>query len=250
MIIDTETKRKLREMNASDLLDAFERLDERTTAPMSHTEVVRLAVDNAHSGHMDAKIQRLVKRAGLRYPQADLRTIDLVEERRLDRSVIAGLDAGNYLEQRLNVVFQGATGSGKSHLLCALAKSACRVRYRAVYVRMPDLAEQVTVASNKPGGAPKLVRKYATYNLLAIDEWLVDKPDEPFKRFLLELMELRYDTVSTAFATQLATKEWHRQLGGDAIADAILDRIVHNAVWINTGEYNMRQRHGQAMLDN
>ena len=54
MIIDTETKRKLREMNASDLLDAFERLDERTTAPMSHTEVVRLAVDNAHSGHMDA----------------------------------------------------------------------------------------------------------------------------------------------------------------------------------------------------
>lgn len=68
MIIDTETKRKLREMNASDLLDAFERLDERTTAPMSHTEVVRLAVDNAHSGHMDAKIQRLVKRAGLRYP--------------------------------------------------------------------------------------------------------------------------------------------------------------------------------------
>ena len=106
MIIDTETKRKLREMNASDLLDAFERLDERTTAPMSHTEVVRLAVDNAHSGHMDAKIQRLVKRAGLRYPQADLRTIDLVEERRLDRSGSAGLDAGNYLGLRLNVVFQ------------------------------------------------------------------------------------------------------------------------------------------------
>ncbi|MFR7431116.1 MAG: ATP-binding protein [Bifidobacterium bifidum] len=94
------------------------------------------------------------------------------------------------------------------------------------------------------------MRKYSTYNLLAIDEWLVDKPDEPFKRFLLELMELRYDTASTAFATQLATKEWHRQLGGDTIADAILDRIVHNTIWINTGEYNMRQRHGQTMLDN
>lgn len=249
MIIDTETKRKSRETNASDLLDALERLDEQTCAPLSHAEVVGLAVDNAHSGHMDAKIQRLVKRAGLRYPQADLRTIDLVEERRPDRSVIAGLDAGNYLEQRLNVVFQGATGSGKSHLLCALAKSARRARYRAVYVRMPNLAEQVTVASNKPGGVPKLVREYATYNLLTIDEWLDDKPDEPFKRFLLELMELRCDTVSTAFTTQLATKEWHRQLGGDTIADAILDRIVHNAIWINTGEYNMRQRHGQAMLD-
>lgn len=62
MIIDTETKRKLREMNATDLLDAFERLDEQTTMPLSHTEVIRLAVDSAHSGHMDARIQRLVKR--------------------------------------------------------------------------------------------------------------------------------------------------------------------------------------------
>ncbi|OZG63264.1 IstB-like ATP-binding protein [Bifidobacterium eulemuris] len=170
MIIDTETKRKLREMSAQDLLDAFERLDERTIVPLSHAETVRLAVDNAHSVHVDAKIQRLVKRAGLRYPQADLRSIDLVEKRGLDRSVLAGLDTGNHLEQRLNTVFQGATGSGKSHLLCALAKSACRARYRAIYIRLPDLAEQVTVAAGKPGGVPKLVRKYATYNLLAIDE--------------------------------------------------------------------------------
>ena len=99
------------------------------------------------------------------------------------------------------------------------------------------------------GGVPELVRKYSTYNLLAIDEWLVDKPDEPFKRFLLELMELRYDTASTASATQLATKEWHTRLGGDTIADAILDRIVHNTIWIDTSEYNMRQHHGQTMLE-
>lgn len=101
----------------------------------------------------------------------------------------------------------------------------------------------------KPGGPAKLVRKYSTYTLLAIDEWLVDKPDEQFRRFLLELMELRYDNASTAFATQLATKEWHSRLGGDTIADAILDRIVHNTVWIDTGEFNMRQRHGQSMLE-
>ena len=131
MIIDSETKRKLREMNAAELLDAFERLDERTVMPLNHAEVVGLAVDNAYGGYTDAKIQRLVKRAGLRYPQADLRTIDLAEERGLDRGVLAGLDAGNYLGQRLNVAFQGATGSGKSFLLCALVKSACRGRYRA-----------------------------------------------------------------------------------------------------------------------
>ncbi len=136
MIIDSETKRKLREMNAAELLDAFERLDERTVMPLNHAEVVGLAVDNAYGGYTDAKIQRLVKRAGLRYPQADLRTIDLAEERGLDRGVLAGLDAGNYLGQRLNVAFQGATGSGKSFLLCALVKSACRGRYRACYIRI------------------------------------------------------------------------------------------------------------------
>ena len=100
------------------------------------------------------------------------------------------------------------------------------------------------MAADKPGGVPKLVRRYSTYNLLAIDEWLVDKPDEPFKRFPPGLMELRYDTAGTAFATQPATKEWHNRLGGDTIADAILDRIVHNTIWIDTGEYNMRQHHG------
>lgn len=71
MIIDSETKRKLREMNAAELLDAFERLDERTVMPLNHAEVVGLAVDNAYGGYTDAKIQRLVKRAGLRYPQAN-----------------------------------------------------------------------------------------------------------------------------------------------------------------------------------
>ncbi len=248
IIIDSGTKRKLREMT-SELLEAFERLDERTVMPLSHAEVVGLAVDNAYGGYADAKIQRLVKRAGLRYPQADPRTIDLAEERGLDRGVLAGLDAGNYLGQRLNVAFQGATGSGKPFLLCALVKSACRGRYRACYARMPDLAEQVEAAALKPGGPAKLVRKYSAYTLLAIDEWLVDKPDERFGRFLLELMDLRYDNASTAFATQSATKEWHSRLGGDTIADAILDRIVHNTVWIDTGEFNMRQRHGQSMLE-
>ena len=68
----------------------------------------------------------------------------------------------------------------------------------------------------------------------------VIKPDERFRRFLLELMELRYDNASTAFATQLATKEWHGRLGGNASADAILDHIAHNPVWIDTGEFNMR----------
>lgn len=130
-----------------------------------------------------------------------------------------------------------------------VTESACRGRYRACCVRMPDLAEQVEAAAPKPGDPAKLVRKYSAYTLLAIDGWLVDKPDERFRRFLLELMELRYDNAGTVFATQLATRERHGRPGGGTIAAAILDRIVHDTVWIDTGEFNMRQRHGQPMLE-
>lgn len=77
----------------------------------------------------------------------------------------------------------------------------------------------------------------------------MDRLDERFGRFPLELMELRHDDASTAFTTQLAIREWRSRLGGDTIADAVLDRIVHNTAWIDTGEFNMRQRHGRSMLE-
>lgn len=108
---------------------------------------------------------------------------------------------------------------------------------------MPDLAEQLDTAANKPAGVHKLIRKYANYTLLVLDEWLLDKPDERMRSFLLEVMELRYDTASTVFCTQYPVKDWHQRLGGDVTADAITDRIIHNGITIGTGDYNMRQHH-------
>lgn len=96
----------------------------------------------------------------------------------------------------------------------------------------------------------KLIRKYSTYPLLVLDEWLLDKPDERMRPFLLEIMENRYDTAGTVFATQYQVKDWHQRLGADATADAIMDRIVHNAITINTGDYNMRQHHAHQTSNN
>lgn len=107
---------------------------------------------------------------------------------------------------------------------------------------MPDLAEQLDTAAGKPAGIRKLIRKYGAYTLLVLDEWLLDRPDERMRSFLLEVMENRYDNVSTVFCTQYPVKDWHGRLGGDVTADAIMDRIVHNAITIGTGEYNMRRR--------
>lgn len=228
-------------MGAGDLLSALEAQDDTLTIGLPFAERVRLAVDDAHTTFNDTKITGLVRRAGLRYPDADLRRLDLVEERGLDRSIIAELSTCSFVTAQRNVVFQGFTGSGKSYLGSALARQACQHRIRAHVIRMPELEEAWTLARDKPMGVSKFLRKYAAFTLLVLDEWLLDPPEEATRTMLLELMERRYDTGSTVFCTQYPMKDWHHRLGGGVHADAIMDRIVHTAIWINTGTTNMRE---------
>ncbi|RCS81238.1 ATP-binding protein [Brachybacterium alimentarium] len=239
--LDAHTKHKLREMGASSLLEALEGQDDTLALGMAFEERIQLAVDDAHATFTNAKVEGLIRRAGLRYPDADLRLVDRVEERGLDRGVLAQLRTCSFVQRRQNVVFQGFTGSGKSYLGSALAKSACQHRYRAHYIRMPDLEESWAAAQDKPGGREKWLRKYSTFTVLVIDEWLLDETSDEIRSMLLELLERRYDAVSTVFCTQYAKKDWHQRLGSGVHADAIMDRIVHNTIWITTGEMNMRE---------
>jgi DNA replication protein DnaC len=144
----------------------------------------------------------------------------------------------------LFAVFQGLTGSGKSYLGSALAKQACQNRYRSYCIRMPDLEESLAAAQDKPGGRGKWLRKNSAFALLVIDECLLDEPDDDVRSMLLELLERRYDTTSTVFRTKYAKKDWHQRLGSGVHADAIMDCIVHNTIWITTGEMNMREHGG------
>ena len=176
--IDSETTRKLREMGVTSLVDAFETQDDTLTLGMVFEERIKLAVDDAHATFSHAKVEGLIRRAGLRYPNADLRRLDMLEQRGLDRGVIAQLGTCQFIGRQQNVVFQGFTGSGKSYLGSALAKQACQHRYRAHYVRMPDLEETWAASRGKPGGKEKWLRKYAAFTLLVIDEWLLDPPSD------------------------------------------------------------------------
>ncbi|WIM73492.1 ATP-binding protein [Corynebacterium suedekumii] len=171
---------------------------------MGFEERLRLIVDEAYATFTHGKVDGLIRRAGLRYPAADLRRIDLVEQRGLNRNLLATLATCGFIERHQNVVFQGFTGSGKSYLGCALAKQACQHRYRAHYIRMPDLEEAWATARDKPQGATKFLKKYAAFTVLVIDEWLLDHPDEAIRSMLLELLERRYDSASTVFCTQYA----------------------------------------------
>lgn len=240
-MIDTETRRKLREMGGGILVEALAAQDDVLTIAMPFAERLQLAVDEAHATFSHQKIEGLIRRAGLRYPDADLRRLDLIEERGLDRAMLAQLGTCAFIERAQNLVFQGFTGSGKTYLGSAIAKAACQHRYRAHYIRMPDLEQHWITAGDKAGGKEKFLRKYASYNLLVLDEWLLDTPTESLRSMLLELLERRSETVSTVFCTQYAKKDWHGRLGNDVHADAIMDRIVHRTIWVATGTSNMRE---------
>lgn len=244
MDVNAETARKLREMGAAELLAALSAQDEAVCAGMAFAGRVQMAVDEAHSDFITQKVRNLTRRAGLRYPEADVRSVDFFEGRGLDRVAVAELATCGFVGRGENVVLQGLTGTGKTYLACALAKAACARRVRSCYVRQPDLEDLWRESRDRPGGERKLVRKYGAFGLLVIDEWLLDRPDTEFRSMLLELMELRYGTASTVFCTQFKKKDWHPRLGGGVHADAIMDRIVHNAVWVDMGEANMRQRRG------
>ena len=130
--------------------------------------------------------------------------------------------------------------NGKTYLACALAKEACASRMRTNYIRCPDFEEAWKDAQERPGGVAKAVRKYGAFQVLVLDEWLLSRPDDGFRRFLLEISGLRYDDRSTIFCTQYRQKDWHARLGADVTAEAIMDRIVHKTAWVDMGEMNMR----------
>lgn len=241
-MIDEQTARKLAAMGVPSLAGALGSQDAAAFAGVPFDERLRIAVDQAFQADVAARVKSLEKRAHLRYPQADMRTLDLVEERGIDRAKLAELSTCSFVATATDVVVQGFTGSGKSWIMCAIAREACRRQLRSYYVRMPDLEEKVREAGLRPGGRSKLVRRLAKYRVLAIDEWLLDKPDGDTLAFLLELTELRYGESPTLFATQYKREDWHERLGGGVHADAIMDRIVHNAVFLDTGGYNMRER--------
>ncbi len=170
MDLSVETRRKLRDMGASDLLDAFAAQDEGMCMGMTCAERVQMAVDEAHSSFVTSKVRNLTKRAGLRYPEADVRSIDFSEERGLDRLLVTELSTCGFAERGQNVVLQGPTGTGKTYLACALAKAACQRRMRACYIRCPDLEEAWREARERTGGERKLTRKYAAFQVLVLDE--------------------------------------------------------------------------------
>lgn len=240
-MMNNETNRKLRELNLSEIVTALEiQGKDISYTSLSFDERIQRMVDYLYQEKYNSKVQRLIKLSKFRLPKAEVNGIYSIE-RGIDRQTIQELATCQFLETCSNIIFQGFTSSRKTYLACALGRQACKHQIRTRYIRIPDLLIEGDEAVLTPQGIPKLLKKYANYGLLILDEWLLDDISADEQHFLFELIERRHDSTSTIFCTQYRKEDWHPRLGGGVHADAIMDRIVHNAVWVDTGTMNMRE---------
>jgi DNA replication protein DnaC len=163
--------------------------------------------------------------------------------RGLDKSVVRSLATGQWIRSKQNVIAIGLTGVGKSYLGAALAHSACRHGFRALCTRVPRLLHELAIA-RADGTYVAMLQRMAQVHVLVLDDFLIAPMKESERRDLLEVLEDRYDRSSTVITSQVPTKNWHEALADPTMADAICDRVVHNAHVLALRGPSMRKQKG------
>ena len=195
---------------------------------LSFDERIGLLVDAEHLARENARVERCLRDAKLRMSTACVEDIDYSPKRELDKGVVRQLANCRWVAEHQNVLVTGATGNGKTYVACALAQQACRKGYRALYRRMPRLFEELTLA-HADGTYARLLARLAKVDVLVLDDWGLAPPNERERRDLLEIIDDRHGNRSTVITSQLDSRLWHDQLGDPTIADAVCDRLLHNA---------------------
>jgi DNA replication protein DnaC len=167
--------------------------------------------------------------------------LDTRTPRGIDRGLLTQLLSLAWILQLLNLLFTGATGVGKSYLACALAHAACRADYAVRYFRIPRLIEELARAGAQSRKSA-FFRSLAKVDLLVLDDFALTPLTDSHRRDLLEILDDRYDKKSTLITSQLPVEQWHAYLGDPTLADAILDRLVHNSYRLTLSGDSMRKR--------
>ncbi len=228
-MLNQPTLEKLHKLRLSAMADAWTEQEQRSDShKLDFDERFAMLVDAEYLTRENRKLTRLMKQAKLRISDACIEDIAASPSRGLDKSLIRQLGSLEWLSHRMNVLLTGATGVGKSHLACALGQLACRRGHRVLYRRVPRLFEEISLAK-ADGSYTRLLQKIGKHQLLILDDLGMGKLREAQRHDLLEVLEDRYDTQATVVTSQLPFAKWHDWIGDPTIADAILDRLVHNA---------------------
>ncbi len=202
--------------------------EDPTIHDLGFDERMALLVEAEWMDRHNKRLARLLRAAKLRIAGACLEDLEYAKDRKLDRALMRQLATGRWIEAHQNVVITGATGVGKTYIACALAQQACRRGYRVLYRRAPRLFDELTLA-RADGTYTKLLARFARTDVLVLDDWGLAPVQDLERRDLLEIMEDRHGLRSTIWTSQLPVAKWHDHLGDPTVADAICDRLLHNA---------------------
>ena len=202
---------------------------------LAPADLIGLLADAEWVYRENAKLKSRLKKAKLKQP-ACIEDIDYGHARGLSKAVMLDLAMSRWVTSKQNVILTGKTGVGKSYLACALANKACRDGFTVAYRRSSRLFDELAQA-RVDGTYPLLLRRLAKTQVLVIDDFGLEVLGSAQRKELLEVLDDRHGVSSTIVTSQLESKDWHAVIGDETIADAICDRVVHNAHKIKlTGE--------------
>jgi DNA replication protein DnaC len=228
-MLNEPTREKLTELRLRGMAHAWsaQQADPQSTQ-LAFDERFGLLVDAEWMERHNKRLARALREAHLRIRDACIEDLQASTPRGLEKALVRQLATCEWIHRHHNLVITGACGVGKTYVACALAQQACRKGYRALYRRAPRLFEELVLA-RADGTYARLLARIARFDVLVIDDWGLTPLDELQRRDVLEIFEDRYGQRSTIVSSQLPTERWHDHVGEPTIADAICDRLLHNA---------------------
>ncbi len=241
MMLIHPTHQLLIELGLHGMAKAFQDLDTQPEArALEHGDWLAMLLEREATSRRQKRFEARARAAKLRH-DAQVEDTDFRAARGLDRGLFLKLAGCDFIRERAGLLLTGPAGVGKSWLACALGHKACREDFSVAYHRAPRLFAALGLA-REDGRYARQLQALARVDLLILDDWGPEKLDDQQRRDLLEIVEDRYERRSTIVTSQIPVDRWYEIIGNPTIADAILDRLVHNAYRIELTGESLRKR--------